>query len=720
MLTGHTAMVVAAAEELLEARARESLVAVGLDPAEFEQRLRQVVRLAAFAHDLGKCSDHFQQMVRRERNQPQLMRHEALSLWLCWPGQPLADWLRQAVATDEDYVTALLAAVGHHRKFAARAVAADDSGAGSEIRLLVDHADFAQTLTNAKRSLSIAADQPAFDEPIAILASRRDRPRRRLRSWELESEEIARRGEPFLAVAKALVLAADVAGSALPRAREKPRWISEQLSTRATQSELESIARKRLQGQPPRDFQRAVAASHAPITLVRAGCGSGKTVAAYLWAAANHVGRQLWVTYPTTGTTTEGFRDYIFDAEVSGRLEHGRAEVDLEIFDLGDGQDEESPRDHDRLDAIRSWGTDVITCTVDTVLGLMQNQRKGLYAWPGLSNSAVVFDEIHSYDGRLFGNLIAFLRNLPGLPVLLMTASLPEHRREQLEQVSRSVHNRALAVVDGPANLEQLKRYERDATSEPLEAATRCLREGGKVLWISNTVNRCMRIADRDFEGTRPVVYHSRFRYVDRVRQHSRLIDLFRAPGPAMASTTQVAEMSLDLSADLLITDLAPIPALIQRLGRLNRRSSPERPEPAKPVIVLPFRGPPYDRGDELTQAEQWLERLGTGPLSQHDLVAAWTEQTGTDDPVVSAWIEGGFNTEPYAVRDAGVGITVLIEDDARRIREGTERAQRVALPMNRPRSPDWRAWPRTAFLPVCPADVIAYDRERGAQWQNE
>jgi CRISPR-associated endonuclease/helicase Cas3 len=432
------------------------------------------------------------------------------------------------------------------------------------------------------------------------------------------------------------------------------------------------------------------------------------------------VGRQLWVTYPTTGTTTEGFRDYIFEADVTGRLEHGRAEVDREIFGLSDGPDDDSPRDYDRLDAIRSWGTDVITCTVDTVLGLMQNQRKGLYAWPGLSRSAVVFDEIHSYDTKLFGNLIAFLRELPGLPVLLMTASLPDHRRERLEQVSLSVHSRPLAVVDGPAALEHLPRYVRTQADNPIEAADRCLKGGGKVLWISNTVKRCMRVADQDFGGTQPVVYHSRFRYCDRVDRHARVIELFRRPGAAIATTTQVAEMSLDLSADLLITDIAPIPALIQRLGRLNRRSSPERPEPPKPFMVLPFTGPPYDRDDELVQAETWLERLGTGPLSQHDLVAAWTNQNGTIDEVTSAWIEGGFNTEPYAVRDAGVGITVLLEEDARRVRAGTEKALRVALPMNQSPTADWRKWPRTAFLPVCPAGAIEYDPERGAQWRSQ
>src|SRR5699024_9311777 len=82
-------------------------------------------------------------------------------------------------------------------------------------------------------------------------------------------------------------------------------------------------------------------------------------------------------------------------------------------------------------------------------------------------------------------------------------------------------------------------------------------------------------------------LYHSRFKYVDRVQRHGDVIDAFRAPGSTLASTTQVAEMSLDLSADLLVTDLAPVPALIQRLGRLNRRARPG--DPPRSFIVLPY-----------------------------------------------------------------------------------------------------------------------------------
>ncbi len=145
--------------------------------------------------------------------------------------------------------------------------------------------------------------------------------------------------------------------------------------------------------------------------------------------------------------------------------------------------------------ALRAWGCEAIVCTVDTVLGLVQNQRKGLYAWPGLAHAAVVFDEIHAYDDALFGALLRFLEGMPGTPALLMTASLPADRMTALRGLVGRLHNATLAEIEGPPELERLPRYVR-VDAEPLAAAQQVLDSGGKVLWVSNTVGRCISIVD--------------------------------------------------------------------------------------------------------------------------------------------------------------------------------------------------------------------------------
>ncbi len=714
-LRGHTAMVVAAAHQLLDARGLASLKAVGLPESAFD-RLRRIVLVGAYAHDLGKCSLHFQLMVRGEP-QVQLVRHEAASLWLAWPGRPLGAWLAEAAGGEEDLMLALCAAAGHHRKFWGRAIAPDSDRA--DMPLLVDHPDFRRLLELAAAMTKLSFGPPPVLEPCSIQAAE-PRPRVALADWEEECRNVVQEEAALLAIAKALVLDADVAGSAIPKSSESLAWIKDALERRASREDLARIVEGRLKGNPLRPFQKSVAAASSPLTLVVAGCGSGKTAAAYQWAAEQHAGKQLWMTYPTTGTTTEGYRDYAADPqlELDARLEHSRAEVDLEILSPVPEGKEDIQRDQDRLDALRSWQAKVVTSTVDTVLGIVQNHRKGLYAWAGLSNAAVVFDEVHSYDDGLFGALLRFLEEVPGVPALIMTASLPASRRAALEKVSITTHGRSLEVVAGPADLESIKRYLRFQSADPWPDVEACLKQGGKVLWVSNTVDRCRAIVEAASKrGLSAKAYHSRFRYEDRVMRHGDVIEAFRQPGGVLAVTTQVAEMSLDLSADLLVTDRAPIPALIQRLGRLNRRATPNEPGLPKPFIVLSPECPlPYKEA-ELQQTERWLDALGDGPLSQGELTAAWKDDESELAFVPSAWFDGGFTTEPAELREASIGIQVLLEGDAREVGAGKLAAVAAALPMLPPKQ-DWLKWKRLHGYVVAPAGTIEYDQYLGARWR--
>jgi CRISPR-associated endonuclease/helicase Cas3 len=85
--------------------------------------------------------------------------------------------------------------------------------------------------------------------------------------------------------------------------------------------------------------------------------------------------------------------------------------------------------ERDKIESLALWSTPLVVTTADTVLGLMSNARRAIYSLPAIMCSAIVFDEIHAFDEQLFGHLLVFLKHFPRLPVLLMTASLPEERR---------------------------------------------------------------------------------------------------------------------------------------------------------------------------------------------------------------------------------------------------------------------------------------------------
>jgi CRISPR-associated endonuclease/helicase Cas3 len=522
--------------------------------------------------------------------------------------------------------------------------------------------------------------------------------------------------------------------------------VGSSLANKPNPGDIQGVVENRLKGGTPRKFQEAVAASKAPVTFVKAGCGTGKTLAAYMWAAANYPEQRLYMCYPTTGTATEGFKDYLFEptgelGDIGAKLFHSRRDVDLEII-LSTGNDIAAAEfdSSARLESLEAWSTPIVACTVDTVLGLLQNSKRGLFAWPALAQSAFVFDEIHAYDDRLFGTLLRFLRDLPGLPTLLMTASLPKPREEALAAILGAA-GRALNQIPTKQQFEEwerkepretLPRYKKQKVSDnnPLPIIRSALENGGKVLWVCNTVNRAMAAADAaagllslTCDG-RALIYHSRFKYEDRVKRHKAVIDAFdRKPqsAPALAICTQVAEMSLDLSADLLVSDLAPVPAIIQRLGRLNRRAI--LGDITKPFVVLePDDCLPYTPA-ELNSARKWHATLTEDDISQRQLAERW-EQTGLEVPEMapSAWLDGGPTTQVSELRKASPGITVLMDEDRKRVTTKPKDLARLVLPMPPPpRKLNFRNWPSFRGVLIAPSETIIYDEEarlRGAEWR--
>ncbi len=181
--------------------------------------------------------------------------------------------------------------------------------------------------------------------------------------------------------------------------------------------------------------------------------------------------------------------------------------------------------------------------------------------------------------------------------------------------------------------------------------------------------------------------------------------------------------MSLDLSADLLVTDLAPVPALIQRLGRLNRRSTPKNPKSPKPFLIIePDTAAPYksqEEPDPFAVPRLWLERLGIGAVSQSDLAQTWSalDEGRQQRSMESAWIDGGFETTPRHLRESTPRLTVLLKEDADVVERGERDPVRVRIPMTMPIGSDWKRWPQVAFAKVPPPEYISYDPERGARW---
>ena len=118
------------------------------------------------------------------------------------------------------------------------------------------------------------------------------------------------------------------------------------------------------------------------------------------------------------------------------------------------------------------------------------------------------------------------------------------------------------------------------------------LGSGGSVAVIRNTVGRAQHTAsllEAAFPHATVLLAHSRFIGVDRARIERELLALLGARGtdaddavrfgdrPVILVGTQVLEQSIDIDVDLMISDLAPMDLLLQRMGRLHRHHRPNR-----------------------------------------------------------------------------------------------------------------------------------------------
>ncbi|MCG9886201.1 MAG: CRISPR-associated helicase Cas3' [Cyanobacteria bacterium] len=734
-LVGHTANVMRAMTLLIDLLANH--LTTTFDLGGDLESFKKTARLAAYLHDWGKANDHFQGVVRcklRSQNprptpqrdvtkHPQLVRHEILSMLLAWE---FRDWLSQA---DGDWFMALIASGGHHGKLGGRQGRRNDElgdirkdCGDAELVTYLQHPDFKRVLRLGIRQLGFPMRFPKGLKVDSIWSIQRIKNVQRAifkHSGEWQPHPIR------LAVLKSLLIAADTLGSAIARTPDQhpqlklDRWVKAALSSTLTNEDLDRVLQNKLGAGKPYGFQEAMGKAGQRVTLVQAGCGTGKTVGAYLWAKRHAIARKLFFGYPTMGTSTEGFRGYV-QGEVNAILQHSKAAADLELTATGEETEisEGSTQNEAaiKLASFEIWESKFIICTVDTVLGLLQCHRRPLYCFPAIASAAFVFDEVHSYDRVLFGALLRFLQTVKA-PVLLMSASFTPN---QIQQIEAAV-GESLEIIAGDAEREMLPRYrfcyepEHDWEALIWGRVESELTAGGKVLWVCNQVSTAITAYEKAIkQGFKPLLYHSRFRYCDRKQRHEETVNAFKGnnTGPVLAIATQVAEMSLDLSATLLISQIADPAALVQRLGRLNRGNA----YCGRPLDAYFYDDPsdkPYDHG-QLERGQQLVRAFGS-PVSQADL-AHWLEnhpvplQLETD----SIWLDGHWRTYPGSLRDESATVTVLLEQDMPLLKQQPKLVHHYTVPIlgsNR-----IQGWDRFRHYPIAPSDQIAYDSAIGAR----
>ncbi|CAL9311665.1 CRISPR-associated helicase Cas3' [Streptomyces sp. SudanB25_2051] len=402
--------------------------------------------------------------------------------------------------------------------------------------------------------------------------------------------------------------------------------------------------------------------------------------------------------------------------DFAGLMAHGRvAAVDLDGDGDGDRDrdGDGAATTRSRRDADRQAGPELVAHawlrghkkamlasfvagTVDQLLFAGLKSRHLALRHLAVAGKVVVIDEAHAYDTYMSEYLDRVLSWLGAyrVPVIVLSATLPAARRRELvaayagsrdaatsgsllaDDAASTAYPLLTAVAPGGTPLVrrptasarstdvQVERLadDVDLLADRLDAE---LTDGGCALVVRNTVKRVLETARAlraRFGDAAVTVAHSCFVDLDRAAKDSVLLARFGPPGKAtdrpagrhIVVASQVAEQSLDVDFDLLVSDLCPVDLLLQRMGRLHRHQRgadqndrPPRLRAARCLVTgadweadvpVPVRGSVavYGRYALLRSAAVLLPHLEGGPQRPVRLPAD-----------ISALVQGAYGDGP-------------------------------------------------------------------------
>ncbi len=374
------------------------------------------------------------------------------------------------------------------------------------------------------------------------------------------------------------------------------------------------------------DLARA-SGSHGLI-IVEGPMGAGKTEAALM--AAQQFGHAVgaggvFFALPTMATANAMFarelawlRSQPGLGMTSALLAHSKAELNDDFRGLMHGDTtHDVDRDGDACEATviahqwlsgRKKGllSNFVVGTIDQLLFMALQARHLALRHLAFAGKVVVIDEVHAADAYMRVYLERALEWLGAyrVPVIMLSATLPVAQRvAYAEAYSRGMTGvpatqPLLATEDYPAitgvlpggevrvltpslagrsSHVQVERLTDDHDTL-IDTLGDLLSEGGCAVVIRNTVRRAQDTARalREVFNDDVRLLHSSFIAQHRLeRERDLLRDLGRdsanRPPRRIVVATQVVEQSLDVDFDVMVTDVAPIDLILQRVGRLHR-----------------------------------------------------------------------------------------------------------------------------------------------------
>jgi CRISPR-associated endonuclease/helicase Cas3 len=547
-----------------------------------------IMRECAVLHDIGKAHRFFQKNLQRKSTEYSI-RHEIISLWICTT-------FLEKLSVEQ------LFAIATHHKGVMDSQAEDPGGRLSSFMLMMlteEHIPgdlellqrMPEFLAKWNRYFSTKFPiKPEVPEPL---------PRAMLPQqvvWLL-NKDFQKKAYPGatnrlrLAETRALLIAADHIGSAR-REEDLPDW--KKLKPEDLKPE----------GFDFRAFQKKLLDVQDDV-LLYAPTGSGKTEAALCWLSSNQQpnSRFLYLlpyTASINAMTTrleKIFGEKRVTALHSKTIDFFYERLEKEEDNFFDEEGKELPenvrhaRNAEKAKSMSYLSRELFyPIKVATPHQLLRFALMGKGWEMGLfdfRNACVVVDEFHTYEPLLTGLLLASIRWLKSkyfeAKVFFMSATIPKFLQDLIVEKIFGGDTSKLRSPSPDEPSDQLvldqKRHkvfcqQGQQLDQQIDEIERLLKVGKSVLVVVNNVRTCQTIFEKiKFDGHK-IMLHSGFHRIDRIEIEKVITDDDPNARPQLLVATQAVEVSLDIDYNVAFMENAPIDALIQRFGRVNRKGN--------------------------------------------------------------------------------------------------------------------------------------------------
>lgn len=427
-----------------------------------------------------------------------------------------------------------------------------------------------------------------------------------LRVQELVSETgttcIIGKVREIFALLKSLLIASDWEGSS-EKQIHSPIQMSSQEFWNKVKAEIEKKPGARFQ---IKEFQKALGkfSGHG---IAIAPTGSGKTEGAIAWAL-NQLntpdglkGKILYVL-PTQVLTNSIYKRLVgyFGEDKVGLLHSGALLYQMYSHRESDESEQYNPEDlkpneeeRETYSLNRMMFRPIMVATVDQLLMLAFNGNKRWSVVMGeLMGGTIIFDEVHAFDGHMLALLERVAREMRDYTkMLFMSATMPENLQRFLSSLLALQGNEHIiedrTLMSQARNKFELREKDllkkEKIDGEIIKDIRSHIADKKRVAIVCNTVQTAQKVYKQlksdltDLLNNDEILcIHSRFIAKDRREKEKRLEkDKSRKreeqTWPRLLVSTQVIECGMDIDYDVLYTEGAPLEALIQRVGRINR-----------------------------------------------------------------------------------------------------------------------------------------------------